>query len=896
MLFIVAVLAAAVIAVTWSFASQIELTGDDFETLTETTYICTDEVQFECNADSAANQLAFEGEERLIVSYDEIPEVLIQAVIATEDKSFFEHQGFDPVGLSRAAYQTGRRRFTGEGSVQGGSTITQQYIKLIERDAEDNLARKAREVVRAIKLEQQLADELGSKEEAKKLILERYLNRAFFGRRASGVAAASLVYFGKDLSGLTLPEAAFLAGLIRNPNNAEPIENPEEAARRREVTLLLMQNRGFITEDQQIAANNDEWTSLVRETASAEGLGDVAGSDYGSEYFMTIVRRQLAEIFPNDEYFQRSLRVYTTLDQDLQRVAHQTITGRLDPNNSDMPFGSLVTLDDQGRVVALMAGADFDRSQVNLAVSGSGLFDGGSGGTGYEPGSTMKPIVLAEFIEQGFSPSSYYENKPVKYPEWEWNPSGGTRDIPNHRTVAEAMRWSSNSVFAQMIFTVGIEQATDMGRRLGLTSTVQDFPTFVLGGNTTSPLDVASVYSTLKREGVRQDPVFIDRIEDDDGNVLCWYPSEPGDCSGDEPGSGQRQGEQVIGPAIARQVNATLVDVVANGTGKKAQLVDAEGVARPAAGKTGTTNNSRHAWFAGFSCKLTTTVWVGYPGVEGEPPRNMDDDWIVENNVKREEQGLPPRPTMESLFGEGYDDITGGSIPAELWQQFMLQATANDEPCEISTESPSANQRILGQELLTTIGKCVEPSQEYLAQKAQEEAEANGESTSVAEDDAGDGNQGDAGGDENAAGLTGRGEVQNISLPFKEPLFFQGNGNNGNGGNNGNNGNNGNGGNNGGGNGGAVFTPTTEPCLPVDEDGRLLPTTTIDPSAPTTPASSPDSTTDPNATSSTDTTVVTDSTVSSETTLPPASTETTAAEESDTTVAPDPQDDTSGDG
>ena len=226
----------------------------------------------------AANELALEGEDRVEVAYEDIPQVVIDAVIATEDKNFFEHQGADPVGLARAAYQLAKGKVTGSGGgLQGGSTITQQYIKLTSGDKEDSYSRKAREIVRAIKFEQQLVDDLGSKEAAKQEILERYLNLIYFGRRSNGVAAAARNYFDKDLDQLSVAESAFLAGLIRNAHTADPIENPDEAARRRTVSLVLMEEQEYITADQRALAEQDDWSSLVRTEKSVEGLGDVKG-------------------------------------------------------------------------------------------------------------------------------------------------------------------------------------------------------------------------------------------------------------------------------------------------------------------------------------------------------------------------------------------------------------------------------------------------------------------------------------------------------------------------------------------------------------------------------------------------------------------------------------------
>ena len=851
--FVLAVIAGAGLAVIWNFASQVERTSDnDFENLNETTYLCTSEVDFECGPETSAYQIAQDAEDRIVVPYEEIPEVVIQAVIATEDKSYFDHQGVDPIGLSRAALQVAKRKFTGEGSLQGGSTITQQYIKIISGDTSDSLSRKGREVVRAIKFEQELADELGSKEEAKEEILERYLNRIWFGRRSYGVAAAARNYFDKNLEDLTVPEAAYLAGLIRNPTAADPLVNPEEAARRRAVTLGLMEEQQYITADQRILAEQDDWSSLVREEANVEGLGDVKWSDVGSEYFIWEARKQLEEIFPQAEYYQQSMRVYTTLDPDLQRLAYDTVNGTLNPRNPDMPLGSLVSLDDQGRVVAMMAGADWEASEVNLAT--------GRGGSGYEPGSTMKPVVMAEFIEQGFSLDSLFDNAPCVWEEYKWTPSGGTNNpVGRHKTAADAMRWSRNSIFCQMIQEVGIEPVVDMAYRLGITSEVPALPGIALGTNTTTPIEMATVYSTLKNEGVRMDPVYIDRIEDADGNVLCWYPTEPGDCDGEASAAdGVRQGEQVVDGSVARQVNLTLVDVAVNGTGTNALLVNEDGTVRATAGKTGTTNNAQHAWFSGFSCNLTTSVWMGYPGVAGEVggPRTMKDRTLAESNVEREEAGEVPWPLISELFPE-YDEIHGGDLPAIMWHDFMMAATANDEPCEIPTESSSDSQLVLGLDLLTTLVPCAEPDPALVAA-------AQAESTSTSEPEEGGDDDEDAfgviGGGGAAAGTGfGYARLPMFSLSALFPLQED----------------------NGG--GGDAPVPTTEPCLPIDLDGNVIEggTTTTDPAGPTTEDPN-SSSTEPDETSSSTQPDETTSSTTEQTTTETTATQSTASQTSAT--------------
>jgi penicillin-binding protein 1A len=717
-LFVLAVIATVAIGAGWSFVSQVELIEDDFESLIETTYICTAEVINGCGPGNSANELALEGEDRVVVDYEDIPQVLIDAVVATEDKTFFDHRGIDPGGLMRAAYQVGRQRLTSEGgSLQGGSTITQQYVKLVTDDDADQITRKGREMVRAIKLEQELAASLGSTEAAKQQILARYLNRANFGRGAYGVQAAARAYFDTDVENLTLPESAYLAGLLRSPNTADASEDPVEAERRRAVSLVLMAEQEYITAEEQAAANADTWPRLITNQRNAVGIGDVKGSEYGTEYFIAAVRSQLNDIYPNGEYFTQSLRVYTTLDPELQELAYDTITGKLDPTNEYMPNGALVALDDDGQVKAMMGGADWSVSEVNLATGIAG------GGSGFQAGSQMKTFAVAEYIEQGFSPESLYESpftlKPPKINDRCANPivRGGVSNrgtVSTHRSVYQALASSLNTVFIQLSIDIGGgPQLADMARRLGITGAMEECPNLVLGTNSVGPLEMANAYATLAREGERIDPVMIERIEDADGNILCWYPED----SCDSGTSRLRQGEEVISPSVARQVNGALVGVVTGGSGRATRLIDEETeTTRPSAGKTGTSQNNRDAWFTGFTCGMTTSIWVGYPGIEGEIPRHMND-------AENQERGLVDFPTMEELFGtdeynnsQGIGDIGGNEIPSELWHDFMIVASEGLGPCEeLPTERPGQAQRVTGQELLTTLLNCAEPDPEWLA-------------------------------------------------------------------------------------------------------------------------------------------------------------------------------------
>ncbi len=763
-----AVVAGVAAGATWAFVSQVELTEDNFDQLIETTYICTAEVLQDCGPENAANELALRGEDRVVVDYAQMPQVLIQAVVATEDKSFFEHRGVDPGGLMRAAYQIGKQTVTSDGgSFQGGSTITQQYIKLATEDKSLSFARKGREIVRAIKLEQELNETLGSKEAAKEQILERYLNRANFGRGAYGVQAASRAYFDVDVDELTLPEAAYLAGLLKSPNTGDAYEDPTEGDRRRRIPLGQMVEYGYITVEQQLEAEADTWPRLIPPPETEVGLGPVAGAEYGSEYFVSAVRRQLSRIYPNGEFYTQSLRVYTTLDPDLQRLAYETIADKLNPDTEFAefaPLGSLVTVSDTGEVLAMMGGESWEQSQVNLATGRDG------GGSGFQAGSLMKAYALAEFIEQGFSPESYYEAPTVMiFPQdregicARWQVRGGVtsrKDRENHRTVYQATAGSLNTVYAQLTRQVGAAQVIDIASRLGIDRAGFEVvcPSIVLGTNAVSPLEMAGSYSHFAREGLRIDPAIIERIEDADGNVLCWYPVD----SCDSNSGPVRQGEQVIDAKVARQVNQGLSGVISGGTGRSARLTDPETeVTRPAAGKTGTTQNNKDAWFTGFTCGYTTSVWVGYPGEQGKAPLYMNDNQnevnatLTKGELRKQRNGgvatepafddedlvypeLSEFPTMAEIFGteeynnsRGNGDITGGEIPAELWHDFMMAATADGPPCEsLPTETPSDGQAIIGQELLTTLVYCAEPDPALVA--AAEAAEAAAQTTTTA--------------------------------------------------------------------------------------------------------------------------------------------------------------------
>ena len=548
------------------------------------------------------------GTNRVNVKLDQVPKPLVDAVIATEDKSFFEHSGLDPIGVVRATVADVR----GRGVVQGGSTITQQYVKNTYLGGERSLLRKLKEAALAVKVERKL-----DKDE----ILERYLNSVYFGRGAYGVQAAARAYFGKDVGAVDLREAAYLAGLIRAPVGADALKNPKVAAARRNHTLAAMARAGRITDAQrkELSAVPVELYVVPKEKAEPT----FAMPDKGTQYFVEYVRQQLVRKYGEAAVLGGGLRVKTSLDLKMQAAAYDAVYGFL--NRPDDPAGALVAIDDNGWVRAMVGGRDWAQSKVNLALGQEG------GGSGRQPGSTFKPFVLAETVRQGYTVQSTLPapaqvvfpkgNQGQDYPVTNYE----DEEFPAPLNLVDATKSSVNTVYAQLVKVVGPQKVADLSHQMGIESDLVPGLSLTLGTSEVSVLEMAGAYTTLANRGERVQPTVVVEVATASGRVL-------------ERARPARH--KVLERRHADVVNHCLQQVVLSGSGVGAQF------GKPLAGKTGTTQKFVDAWFVGYTPRLTAAVWMGFP----------------EGNARE----------MTNVRGR---KVNGGSFPATIFKRFMQAAT-----------------------------------------------------------------------------------------------------------------------------------------------------------------------------------------------------------------------------
>lgn len=548
----------------------------------------------------------------------DIPQVMKDALVAAEDRRFWEHNGVDVVGTARAFVANYRA-----GAVtQGGSTLTQQYAKNKYLSRDKKIERKIREALFATEIEKEL-----TKEE----ILFDYLQTTYFGEGAYGIGAAAETYFRKSVRSLTASEAAVLAGLIPAPGVRNPRQSVELAEANRLRVLNAMEEEGYLSSTElAIERTKKVWYAGFGPPPGPATIVFPPQLDLDREfpYFQDWVHDYLLDTYGEDLY-RGGLQITTTLDTEIQQLAIDAVTERLGSTEAPLEMALAAVHPKTGHIKALVGGRDWSQSQVNLATGGS---------LGMQPGSSMKVFVLANAYANGIGPRTIYDAPGT----WEIPGCGGDLcAISNYSKRAggkmslEAATWAStNTVFGQLILDVGIQDTADLAKAMGVTG-LDPAPqdkfgvSLSLGAYNVSPLEMASGYATLANHGVYQRATGILRVLDRNGNVL----------EDNRLGSLGPAGERVLEAAVADTVSETLTGVISNGTAKSASI------GRPAAGKTGTAQNYSAAWFVGYTPQLSTAVWMGYSD-SNRPLRNI----------------------------RGVGNVTGGSHPATTWRNFMRAA------------------------------------------------------------------------------------------------------------------------------------------------------------------------------------------------------------------------------
>jgi len=571
--------------------------------------------------DNAGHQLtSYQVQNRVNVPLSSVPRVLIDAVVSTEDRHFFTEGAIDPAGILRALMADLR----GSGNLQGASTITQQYVKQAYLNSQRTVTRKVKEASLAVKL--------GHKQ-SKDQILDGYLNTIYLGRHAYGVQAASQAYFGKDVSQIGLAQASLLAGLIREPENADPARNEALARSHQTDTLNDMLRDNRVTPAQATQVERTAMSSYVitpAKTAAAQS------NLPGDQYFLAAVHDQLVAAYGAPLVDGGGLRVTTTLDATLQTQGYNSIYGpnqpQLNPNGTPGdPSGALVSVDGEGRVRAMVGGQDYNTSQVNLAMGTAG------GGSGRQPGSTFKAFMLAEVLKEGYSAASTFP-APGEVIVPHGNADGTPWAVTNFAgeasatalSLVEATAQSVNTVYAQIVERIGPQNLDAMAEACGINPAELKgaYPSQVLGSADVSPLEMAAAYATFANNGVYNGPALFSKVTTPDGREL--------------PLPKRVVGRQVLAPEVAAQLTKVLQQVIVGTNGTGAAAGD---VGSPVAGKTGTTDNSANAWFIGYTPRLTTALWMGY--AQGN---------IAIQNFR------------------GLKSVQGGGIPAQLWHTYMAQA------------------------------------------------------------------------------------------------------------------------------------------------------------------------------------------------------------------------------
>jgi 1A family penicillin-binding protein len=533
----------------------------------------------------------------------------INAILATEDHLFFKHKGINKLRILRALHITLTSQYD---TVQGASTITQQLAKNLFFTFERTFSRKFKEFLVALQIEAG-----NTKEE----ILEAYVNQIYFGAGAQGIESAANIFFGKSALNLTLSESALLAALPRSPNNYNPFLNYNLSLKRRGIVLKRMLDTGFIKEAEAEKALQEK---PILNYSKNESDPD--------NYFLDALIKELISLYGEDIVYYGGIRVFSTIDPELQNLAQQSLTKGMEnmdalmgiaETESILPQGALVAIETgTGAVRALIGGRNYNKSEFNRAIKG-----------GRQPGSGFKPFLYYTALKElGYHPGTIMRDQPVSIPikgAPDWEPRNFKKEFSGRMILKKALTDSVNTIAAQLVEQVGPGAVIKTAQNCGIKSPLEHVYSIALGTSDITPLEMASAYSVFATMGIYHEPYLIRRIEDSSGKIIFEHIV---------------QEKRVLDPVMSYQLVDMMKSVIDNGSGAS---IRRSGFTGPAAGKTGTSDNYKDAWFTGFTPTICTSVWLGF---------DKEKTLIDKNGI----------------------GITGGRGAAPIWADFMIKALRSE--------------------------------------------------------------------------------------------------------------------------------------------------------------------------------------------------------------------------
>lgn len=597
-------------------------------------------------------------ENRVTIPLEQISPIIRKAVVAMEDENFYSHPGIDFRGIARALV----RDIMAGSFVEGGSTLTQQLARNLFLTRKRQMSRKVSEAILAVQMERRYS---------KPEILEMYLNQVYWGHNAYGIESASILYFGKSASNITLPEAAMLVGLLTGPELYSPLKHFTRAKKRQLIVLKKLREKKIITHEEMVKAYNTDLVLMERKPFR-----------YKAPFFTQSIILKLINMYGEEAVFTSGLRVYTTLNYRMQKQAEKVVDDWIafgkQPNQvqgtqvNDLNYhqAALVAIDPKtGYIRSLVGGADFLTNQYNHVTQAK-----------RQPGSSFKPFVYLAALLKGYTPGSIVDDSPVVFntAQGPYSPQNYTKKYLGPITLRKALEESVNVVAIRLNYILGPKYVAEIAQQCGFESKLHPVISLPLGSSEATMLEIASAYCVLANGGVKADPTSIIRIEDRDGTILYEHTARPR--------------RVVDGNAVSMLVDM-MKGVVTNGTARNANLP------RPIAGKTGTTSSYKDAWFFGFVPQLVCGTWVGND--DNTPMNKITGGWVPASMwrdfMKEALRGMPAQDFDQADWGNKGRDATEESTPgmsSTNGQEVEQYWDAAEPSAEESTTAPQAQTNI----------------------------------------------------------------------------------------------------------------------------------------------------------------------------------------------------------